>query len=480
VDLAAYVRVDGLFAAVPHAAGLAVLRGLPSPFDLHIGPWGFDESNAPHMVVQYTSSGPIGALSAAAEANTTAVGDVRGQVDVVGVPDSLKVTGTFGKSSHVRVESSRQIDEVSTEFTLLFPNDPPASGRARLAQVPACDTGPAPPCVDVDIRGTDDSGSPLKVPVVTVTSAAPGMDAEAYVKGELAVATDPVRVQVHDIFANLIDLGENVTTEITESGGQFVTSIRSRPGKTGSLLVGGSFSLQQPDRITFEEFEQRILGCFGIPVLELHVDAGHVQAQSVRMNRLYAVADGVSDLAITPGPNYVAFGVDGTYDRFAMVAPELEAHLDLHVHLTVQKFDQPLFPAYEFGLDLHGQDTYNALRFHVFDMKKRVNARFEVTILGFGTGIVYPEEHSPGILTYTVPAPGSNLSGAMVLPPPNVGDANNRRFVFTFVDPGMISGGGSGQFLSGEAAQLIDIAVSRAFSPFPPEGESGGGGGPCG
>jgi hypothetical protein len=480
VDLAAYVRVDGLFAAVPHAAGLAVLRGLPSPFDLHIGPWGFDESNAPQLVVQYTSSGPIGALFTAAEADTTAVGNVRGRADVTGVPDSLKVTGTFGKNSHVRVESSRQIDEVSTEFTLLFPNDPPASGRARLAQVPACAAGSPPRCVDVDVKGTDDSGSPLKVPVVTVTSAAPGMDVEAYVEGELAVATDPVRVQVHDIFANLIDLGETVTTEITESGGQFVTSIRSRPGKTGSLLVGGSFSLQQPDRINFSSFEQRIFGCFGIPLLELHVDDGHVQAQSVRINRLYAVADGVSDLVITPGPSYVAFGVDGTYDRFAMVAPELEAHLDLHVHLRVEKFDQPLFPAYEFTLDLHGQDTYNALRFHVFDMKKRVNARFEVTIAGFGTGIIYPEEHSPGILTYTEPAPGSGLSGIMILPPTDVGDAANRKFVFTFVDPGMIGSSGPGQFLSGEAAQLIDIAVSRAFSPFPPEGESGGGGGPCG
>src|SRR5204863_1713291 len=117
---------------------------------------------------------------------------------------------------------------------------------------------------DVDIKGTDDSGSPLKVPVVTVTSAAPGMDAEAYVTGDLAVSTDPVRVQVHDIFANLVDLGENVTTEITENQGRFVTGIHSRPGPTGSLLVGGSFSLQQPQPLTFSSFEQDILGCFSI------------------------------------------------------------------------------------------------------------------------------------------------------------------------------------------------------------------------
>jgi hypothetical protein len=479
VELTAYVRLDGLFDQVPHAAAKAVLRGLPSPFDLHVGPFGFDERNTPQLKVEYNSSGPIAVLEVHAEVDTTTpYGNLIGAADVHGVPARMKLTGDFGKNSHVRVEASSEIQMINAHITGRY-DGTPASARARLKQIPACDVGPQAPCVDVDIKGTDDSGSALKVPIVTIVSAASGMDAEAYVQGLLAFndPKDPLHLQVHDIFASFQDLGENVRTEITpNSHDTFTTSLTSRPGRTGSMLVGGSFSLQQTQRLPIAEFEQDIFACLGIPILTLHVDDGHIQAPNVKINKIFVVADGISELRITPGKGYVAFGVDGAYERFSIVAPQVEAQLDLHLHLTIQKFDQPLFPLYEFGLDLRGSDTYNRLRFHVFDMKKRVNGTFLVTIAGVPV-YVYSEESSPGLLERQIPIESEGISGITVLPPPGKGDPANRKFVFTFMDPGFVDQSGQAQYLNEEAAQLLDIAVAHAFSPFPPEGESGGG--PC-
>lgn len=470
VDMTAYLRLDGLFEQLPHTAGIAALSGMPAPFDLHVGPFGFAEDDPDQLEVLY-EAGAIDSLSVHVEADTTTeFGTIRGAADVFGVPERVRLTGTFGKNSHVRVESSSRIDMVNAHVTGLFENQP-ASARARLTDIPGCTQGQDPKCVDVDIKGTDDSGSALKVPVVTITSAAPGMDAEAYVQGELAFNTDPLGVQVHDIFGAFDDLGETVTTKIAPNDqGTFDVALTSSPGPTGSLLVGGSFSLQQTEPLAVEGFEQDIIACGPIPILTLHVDDGHIQAQNVDIDRLYAVADGFTDLRITPGRGYVAFGVDGSYDRFGIVASEVAAHLDLHLRLQVEKFDLPVFPLYEFELTLNPADTHNGLRFHVFDMKKRVNARFEVEIAGFPTGIVYPDESSPGHLEWQIPAE-EGVSGITVLPPESADDGT-RKFVFSFMDPGI-----NGQYLSDEAGQLLDIAVSRAFSPFPPEGESGGG--PC-
>ncbi|UVS77513.1 hypothetical protein [Actinokineospora sp. UTMC 2448] len=479
VDLIAYARFDGLFDVAPRTAAMARLRGLPSPFDLHIGPFGFDKTDAARandLSVEYTASGGVDELQLRAEADTTTpYGTLRGAADVQGVPSSLKVTGDFGANSRVRVASNAPIRMVNAHVGGTY-DGAPAGARARLTDIPACDAGPNAPCVDVTVTGTDKEGTPLKVPVIDIVSAEPGLDAEAYVQGRFALAGDPIGLQVNDVFAALVDLGEKVTVTVAPNDlGTFDTRLQSSPGKTGSLLVGGSFELRQNEPLVIEEFEQDIVACVGIPILTLHVDRGHIQAPEVVIDDIHLVVDGFSDMTLTPGKGYVAFGVQGTYDRFSMVAPDVRAKLDLDLSLQIQKFDQPLFPLYEFDLNLSPQDNHTGLRFHVFDMKKRVNAEFQVQ-LGPVPITVYPVESSPGFLEEQIPADPS-LSGITVLPPQSgVGDADNRKFVFTFMDPGKVVNGQM-QYLSGEAAQLLDIAVSNSFSPFPPEGDSGGG--PC-
>ncbi|MEU4445444.1 hypothetical protein AB0K14_26445 [Actinosynnema sp. NPDC050801] len=315
----------------------------------------------------------------------------------------------------------------------------------------------------------------LKVPVITVTSAAPGMDAEAFVQGRFALAGDPLRLQTNDVFAKLVDLGQKVTVEIGPNDlGTFSTRLRSEPEPTGAILAGGSFELQQTEALPIKEFEQDIVACIGIPLLTLHVDDGHVQAPDVRIDGVYVAVEGVKDMTIRPGLGYIAFGVEGEYDRFSMVAPSVRAQLDIKLSMRVEKFDQPLFPLYEFDFQLDPADAHTGLRFHVFDMKKRANATFLVQIDDTPVA-VYADESSPGKLGYQIPGdPG--ISGITILPPSDLGDPATRKFVFTFMDPGKVVNGQM-QYLNGEAAQLLDIAVSRAFSPFPPEGETGGG--PC-
>ncbi|WP_156213185.1 hypothetical protein [Lentzea aerocolonigenes] len=479
VPLNAYVRLDGLFDVAPYAAAKATLRGLPSPFDLHIGPFGFDQTDpnrAHDLQVQYTASGGIDVLELRAEANTAKYGNLRGAADVHGVPSSLQVTGDFGDNSHVRVAANSPISMVNAHVTGMYQGGA-ASARARLTDIPACDAGPDAPCVDVDIKGTDNQGNALKVPVITVVSAAPGLDAEAFVQGRFAVENNEsgLRFQTNDVFAKLLDLGEKVTVTIEENDlGTFSTRLRSEPGPTGSMLVGGAFELKQTSPFKINEFEQDIVSCISIPILTLHVNDGHIQAPNVRIGGVYVVVDGVRDMTIKPGKAYVALGVEGSYDRFSMVAPDVHAQLDMDLSLRIEKFDQPLFPLYKWAFKTNPNDVYSGLRFHVYDMKKRTNAEFQVQIGPIPVG-VYADESSPGLLGYQIPAdPG--ISGITVLPPTNLGDPATRKFVFSMMDPGKVVNGQM-QYLDGESAQLLDIAVSRAFSPFPAEGESGGG--PC-
>jgi hypothetical protein len=387
------------------------------------------------------------------------------------------VTGKFGDNSHVRVAANSPISMVNAHVTGMYQGGP-ASARARLTDIPACDAGPNAPCVDVDVKGTDNQGNALKVPVITVVSAAPGLDAEAFVQGKFAVENNEsgLRFQTNDAFVKLVDLGEKVTVTIEENDlGTFSTRLQSQPGPTGSMLVGGAFELKQTSPFKINEFEQDIVSCVSIPILTLHVNDGHIQAPNVRIGGVYVVADGVRDMTIRPGKAYVALGVEGSYDRFSMVAPDVHAQLDMDLSLRIEKFDQPLFPLYEWAFKTNPDDVYSGLRFHVFDMKKRTNAEFQVQIGPIPVG-VYADESSPGRLGYQIPAAGSGLSGITVLPPPDMGDPNTRKFVFSMMDPGKVVNGQM-QYLDGESAQLLDIAVSRAFSPFPAEGDSGGG--PC-
>jgi hypothetical protein len=303
------------------------------------------------------------------------------------------------------------------------------------------------------------------------------MDAEAFVQGKFAVENNEtgLRFQTNDVFAKLVDLGEKVSVTIAENDlGTFSTRLRSEPGPTGSMLVGGAFELKQRDPFQIKSFEQDIVSCISIPILTLHVNDGHIQAPNVRIGGVYVVVDGVRDMTIRPGKAYVALGVEGTYDRFSMVAPQVHAQLDMDLSLRIEKFDQPLFPLYEWAFKTNPNDVYSGLRFHVFDMKKRTNAEFQVLIGPVPVG-VYADESSPGKLGYQIPA-DPHVSGITVLPPPDLGDPNTRTFVFSMMDPGRVVNGQM-QYLDGESAQLLDIAVSRAFSPFPAEGESGGG--PC-
>ncbi|MEV6235374.1 hypothetical protein [Lentzea sp. NPDC051838] len=484
VPLNAYVRLDGLFDVAPYAAAKATLRGLPSPFDLHIGPFGFDQTDpkrAHDLQIQYSASGGIDVLELRAEATTTTkYGTLRGAADVHGVPASLQVTGKFGDNSHVRVAASSPISMVNAHVTGMYAGAP-ASARARLTDVPACDQGPNAPCVDVDIKGTDDQGNALKVPVITVASAAPGLDAEAFVQGRFALKNDEDHnegdqgLQVNDVFAKLLDLGEKVTVTVAENDlHTFSTRLKSEPGPTGSVLVGGAFQLKEEQGGAIKEFEQDIVACIGIPILTLHVNDGHIKARNLRIDGVYVVVDGVRDMTIRPGLFYVGIGVEGSYDRFSMVAPSISAQLDMDLSLRIEKFDQPLFPLYKWAFKTNPDDVYSGLRFHVFDMKKRTNAEFQVQ-LGPVPIFVYPVEASPGKLGRQIPGdPG--ISGITVLPPPDMGDPNTRKFVFSMMDPGKLVNGQM-QYLDGESAQLLDIAVSQAFSPFPAEGESGGG--PC-
>lgn len=454
VPLTAFVQLDGLLSAVPHLAGDVTFDNLPSPLNLTAGPFTFDQATTNKLRLHYSASGPIGSLVVEAEADTnTSFGTLRGELKAAGLPRTFDVSGEFGADSNLVVDNSAAITSLSAEVTGTFGGSP-ASALAALSDVPRS--------VNLTVAGTDASGDAIKVPLITVDSDAPGMDGSVQVDAQLAIQGNSA--QVHDIFAGFTDLGAQVAEQVTqnEQFKTFETMLTSTP-KTGSLVLGGSISVQAPNPITVPDINQK-LECLGVPLLGFHTD-GHVAVPSLDVSQVFVETDGFTSLHLVPATSYLAIGVEGDYDRFSVVIPKIKATLDVHIHVVAEKFDSGVLPPlYDHTIDISPDNPATAIVSHVYDMTERVVGVFHIQVFGATIG-TYHVTHTPGLVGQFVPPSGSGLAGEMVLPPSN--DTGTRQFVFSLLDPN----------LSAEDAQLLDIAVSFGLSPFPASG--GGASGPC-
>jgi hypothetical protein len=451
--LTAFVQLDGLIPAAPHLAGYVTFNDLPSPLDLTAGPFTFDQGDTSALHLHYSASAPLGSLVVEAEAATnTSLGTLRGEVTAAGLPQTFDVTGKFGANSSLVIGNSAPITNLTAEVTGTY-GGKPASALATLSNVPAS--------VNLSVQGTDANGTAIKVPIITADSDAPGMDGSVQVDGTLAFKSFPG--QLHEIFAGFTDLGRQVAEQVTHNANfdTFETMLTSSP-KTGSLVLGGSISIQAP-KITIPDIKQKLV-CLGVTVLGFHTD-GYVAVPGLDIEQAFVEADGFASVHLLPATDYLAIGIEGDYDNFSIVIPKITANLDVHLHVVAKKFNNDLFPAlYDHTISISPDNPATSIVSHVYDMTERDVAVFEVELFGHGVG-TYHVTHSPGLVGQFVPPPGSGLAGEMDLPPAN--DTDTRQFVFSLLDPN----------LAPEDAQLLDIAVSFGLSPFPASG--GGASGPC-
>ena len=456
VPLRAFVQVDGLISAVPHLAGYVEFQNLPSPLNLTAGPFTFDQGTASKLHLHYSASAPLGSLVAEAEADTnTQFGTLRGELTAAGLPQTFDVTGDFGANTTLTVGNSAPISSLSAEVTGHY-GGKPASALATLTDVPAT--------VTMAVQGTDADGTAIKVPIVKADSDAAGMNGSVQVDGLLAL--QGFSGQVHEIFAGFTNLAMHVADQTVHNTkfDTYETTLTSSPTKTGSLVLGGSISIQAPQHINIPDINQQ-LKCLGVPVLGFHTD-GYVAAPSVDISQAYVEADGFTRVHLLPATSYLAIGVEGEYDGFNVVFPQIKAVLDAHIHVVAKKFDTDVLPPlYDHTINLNPNDPATSIVSHVYDMTERVVGVFEINVFGVGVA-PYHVTHNPGLVGQYIAPPGSGLAGAMVLPP--AGDTDTRQFVFSILDPN----------LSPEDAQLLDIAVSFGLSPFPAPG-GGGASGPC-
>lgn len=454
VDLTAYVRLDGLLDKIHRGAALAVLEGLPSPFNLHIGPFGINkptERGKPTTLhVGYDSSGGIALLRVQAEADTAEDGTVRAAADVHGVPSTLVLDGSFGADSRITVKPSADISMINAHVTGLY-NNQPASARARLTNVPGC---AGDKCIDVDVKGTDSSGNPLKVPLITIDTPRAGMDAEAYVQGHEAINPEdtPIHLQLHDVFFRLTDMGTTVRTAVTEANGVFVTKVTSTPAAT-TLTAGGNFSLQT-DRIDVPDPNLQLPICDFPDVAFLRLN-GHIQVQKLDIGQLWVYADNFTTLTLQPGEMYLAYGVDGDYSKFGIGMDRMQMNVDANIRIRLLKFNQDWIPPlYENTLELNPNDTHRGVTTHVFDQKYGPVVDLEFRVGGSPTLYTHTLERIPRVVAH-IP-PNGSLSGIEYTP-----DQPDRRLVFSLIDPG----------LPADDKPLVDLAVAFKFSPFDKSGD---------
>ncbi|OLE25807.1 MAG: hypothetical protein AUG49_09810 [Catenulispora sp. 13_1_20CM_3_70_7] len=455
VPLRAFVQLDGLIATVSHLAGYVEFKNLPSPLDLTAGPFTFDQAATSKLHLHYSASGPVGSLVAEAEAATnTQFGTLRGELTATDLPQTFDVSGEFGTNSTLTVRNSAPITGLTAEVTGTYGGQR-ASALATLSDVPQS--------VDLAVKGTDSSGTAIKVPIVTADSSAAGLDGSVQVDALLALKDFPG--QVHEIFAGFTDLGTHIAEQTTHNAtfDTYETTLTSTPEKTGSLVLGGSISIQAPKRIDIPDIKQKV-ECAGVTLLGFHTD-GYVAVPSVDIQQTYVEADGFTRVHLVPATSYLAIGVEGEYDGFSVVFPKIKAVLDAHIHVVAKKFNNDVLPAlYDHTIDLSPDNPATSIVSHVYDMTEREVGVFEIQVFGVGVG-TYHVTHTPGLVGRFIPPANSGLAGAMVLPPQN--DTGTRQFIFSLLDPN----------LSPEDAQLLDIAVSFGLSPFPASG--GGASGPC-
>lgn len=454
VDLTAYFRLDGLIDKVTKGSAKAVLRGLTSPYDLHLGPFGFTEPDSdeqtPSTLRAEYDSGPIDFLQLLAEADIKTAADaytVRGSADVHGVPRKFVLDGSFGKNSHVSVTPSSEIDMINAHVTGVH-NGRPASARARLTDVPGC---AAAPCVEVDIKGTDGNGNPLQVPIITIDTPRTGMDVEAYVKGHEGLGSSPVYLQLHDVFLKLTNMGTQVRTVVTP-GETYVTRFTSTPAAT-SLIVGGSMSLRT-DKIDIPDPNLQLPICDFPDIAFLRL-GGHVQVANLDIGKLWLRADNVSSLTLTPGFKYLAFGADGDYSKFEFGATRLAMRVDANIHIRILKFNQDWIPPlFEDRIVLNPADTYTGLDTHVYDQKFGPVAKLEFKLADSPTIYTHTLERIPRVVGSFAPVNG--VSGFSHAP-----DGADHKVVFSLLDPGF----------PGSRKALIDLATAFKFSPFEKSGD---------
>lgn len=451
--LTAFVQLDNLVPASSHLAGYVTFNNLPSPLDLTAGPFTFDQADTSTLHLHYSASAPLGSLVVEAEAATnTSLGTLRGELTAAGLPQTFDVSGKFGANSSLVISNSAPITNLTAEVTGTY-GGKPASALAKLSNVPQS--------VNLTVQGTDASGNAIKVPIISADSDAPGMDGSIQVDGDLAFQS--FSGQLHEIFAGFTNLGRHVAEQVTQNTkfGTFETVLTSSP-KTGSLVLGGSISIQSP-KITIPDINQKV-ECLGVPLLGFHTD-GYVAVPNLDIEQAFVEADGFALVHLLPATDYLAIGIEGDYDNFSVVIPKITAKLDVHLHVVAEKFDSDLIPPlYDHTISISPDNPATAIVSHVYDMTERDVGVFQIQVFGVGVG-TYHVTHSPGLVGQFIPPPGSGLAGEMDLPPAN--DTGTRQFVFSLLDPN----------LQPEDAQLLDIAVSFGLSPFPASG--GGASGPC-
>lgn len=452
VDFTAYLRLDKLFDDVPHTAAKAVLHDLPSPLDLHIGKFTVDSSG---LDIDYTGSGAIGSLAVQVEADTPKdeAGTVRGEAKIAKVPARLKVTGTFGKDSHLRVESPSAIDTVTAQITGLY-NKKPASAKATLSHIPACSQGK---CVDVTIQGTDSHGTALKVPIVTVDSAKSGLDVEAYVQGSHRVDSKPVHLQLHDVFLRLKNAGSTIRTEITpdKEHGTYDTKFTSTPA-ADSLVVGGALSLQT-DNIEIPDPKKDIPVCGQDWLATLHLVDSHIRVDTLDIGKIWVNADNVSSLTIVPGEFYLAYGVKGDYSKFGVGTDQLTMNIDGSIHIQVLKFDQDLIPPlFDHTITFDKANTHRTVTTHLFDQKVGPVADLKFKLGDSPVLYTMTLKHKPRVVDHV--KPHDTVSGMQYQP------SGDKAMVFSLIDPGLRDGDSA----------LVDLAITYNFTPFEQGDEPGG------
>lgn len=106
----------GLLAGFTDLEALATLSGLPSSLDLTVGPFTFSGAG---FDARYTASAALGSLTLAANAVRPdgSFPVLRAKASITSLPRSMRITGTFGGTTHLTVANSASVSRAALTVT---------------------------------------------------------------------------------------------------------------------------------------------------------------------------------------------------------------------------------------------------------------------------------------------------------------------------------------------------------------------------
>ncbi|MCW2877497.1 MAG: hypothetical protein JWQ95_1597 [Sphaerisporangium sp.] len=330
-------------APVPIKA-LATLDGLPESItSMSVGPFdvgrGKDadgrDANVIKAAYRVEPAATITSLKALAEADTgDQYGIIRGQAVVDPVPAVVAIDGTYGKKTHLRVQNSAAVKELTAKVTVVPRGAKPGTGVARFTDVPAGFT------IDAD----DASETGLRMPSLAYKAdgGVNTLDGLFAVEGALISRVyRPQQGELLDASFVVNDLASDTTARINPD---LSVDLASKPVATKLLEVHAGLSVApvKRQRVTVRKDIPYTTGFFAF---QMDGDFGLRQSE---IQDVSLAVHGMSWLRIRPGKipfgmrapselGYISPGFEGGYDHLDIRAGGVDLRPDVKLDVRITR-----------------------------------------------------------------------------------------------------------------------------------------------